>query len=125
MKIYIAGKISGDKNYKRKFKRAEKFLRSHGHSVMNPAWVVPSDDFCWTDYMKVSEAMQEVCDITVLLPDWFMSKGAREEYRRARDRLRHPIYELLFGTYLKPVYENDLEKLYPPISEYIQEKPEK
>lgn len=37
MKIYIAGMITGDKNYKSKFKRAEKLLRSLGHSVMNPA----------------------------------------------------------------------------------------
>ena len=54
MKIYIAGKISGDKNYKQKFRKAEKFLRKLGHSVMNPAWIVPSDEFRWEDYMQIS-----------------------------------------------------------------------
>ena len=37
MKIYIAGKITGDKNYKEKFDTVEKLLASKGHSVMNPA----------------------------------------------------------------------------------------
>ena len=62
MKIYIAGKITGDKNYKTKFKRAEKLLRSLGHSVMNPAWIAPSDDFTWTDYMQISGMMLARCN---------------------------------------------------------------
>ena len=33
MKIYIAGKITGDKNYKEKFDTVEKLLASKGHSV--------------------------------------------------------------------------------------------
>ena len=37
MKIYIAGKITGDKNYKEKFDAVEKLLASQGYSVMNPA----------------------------------------------------------------------------------------
>ena len=37
MKIYIAGKITGDPNYREKFEKAEKFLAGQGHSVMNPA----------------------------------------------------------------------------------------
>lgn len=82
MKIYIAGKITGDKHYKRKFKRAEKFLRSLGCSVMNPAWIVPSREFSYEDYMKVSGAMQEVCNGVYFLLDWTKSLGSQREMER-------------------------------------------
>ena len=127
MKIYIAGKITGDKHYKRKFKRAEKLLRSLGCSVMNPAWICASPEFDWKDYMKVSEAMQKVCEATVLLPDWYESRGAREEYRRARNKLKHHIFEIhccgenLFSRSI----DIDLEKTVPPLEEFIHAKPEK
>ncbi len=82
MKIYIAGKITGDKHYKRKFKRAEKLLRSLGCSVMNPAWIVPSREFSYEDYMKVSGAMQEVCNGVYFLLDWTKSLGSQREMER-------------------------------------------
>ena len=82
MKIYIAGKITGDKNYKSKFKRAEKLLRSLGHSVMNPAWIAPSDDFTWTDYMQISGMMQARCNAVYFLKDWKESEGAKIEFKR-------------------------------------------
>ena len=61
MKIYIAGKITGDKNYKKKFAKAERILRKKGHSVMNPAQLIVYKDFTWFDYMMVSGAMQRRC----------------------------------------------------------------
>lgn len=36
MKIYISGKITGDKRYKAKFREAEKKLTAAGHIVLNP-----------------------------------------------------------------------------------------
>lgn len=86
MKIYIAGKITGDKHYKKKFARAEKALRRLGHSVMNPAWIGASADFSWDDYMQVSAAMMDVCDAMLCLPDAEQSKGARIEYEKAYER---------------------------------------
>ena len=83
MKIYIAGKITGDRNYRRKFKRAEKLLRKLGHSVMNPAWIVPSKEFSYEDYMVVSGGMQRACDAVFFLSDWQTSPGARREMDRA------------------------------------------
>ena len=83
MKIYIAGKISGDKNYKKKFKKAERALKKKGHSVMNPAWLVEYKAFSWIDYMIVSEAMQRRCEAVYFLPDWSQSKGAIIELKRA------------------------------------------
>jgi hypothetical protein len=85
MKIYIAGKITGEpeQEYKAKFRKAEQELRDMGHSVMNPAWICSSPEFDWNDYMKVSGAMLDVCDGVLFLKDWLQSKGAKEEMGRA------------------------------------------
>lgn len=37
MKVYIAGKITGDPNYREKFQQAADELKGGGHVVMNPA----------------------------------------------------------------------------------------
>ncbi len=83
MKVYIAGKISGDRNYKKKFAKTEKILRKKGYSVMNPAQLVVYTDFTWFDYMLVSGAMQRRCEAVYFLPDWSQSKGAIIELKRA------------------------------------------
>lgn len=94
MRIYIAGKISGEKNYKKKFKKAERALKKKGHSVMNPAWLVEYKAFSWTDYMIVSEAMQRRCEAVLFLPDWKQSNGARIEHNRAKDEGQKIFYSL-------------------------------
>ena len=94
MKIYIAGKISGDKKYKKKFAAAEKALCKKGHSVMNPAWLVEYKEFSWIDYMSVSGAMQKCCDAVLFLPDWKESNGARFEHKRALSIGQRVFYSL-------------------------------
>lgn len=91
MKIYIAGKITGDPNYREKFTEVAEELRQRGDSVMNPACLSEDKEFSWDDYMAVASAMQQVCDATVLLPDWQDSKGARIELKTA-ENLGHKIY---------------------------------
>ena len=91
MKIYIAGKITGDPNYREKFEKVASSLRGHGFSVMNPACLSEDKEFCWDDYMAITAAMQERCEATVLLPDWQDSKGARIELHTA-EQLGHKIY---------------------------------
>lgn len=85
MRIYIAGKITGDRHYKRKFRKAEKALAKKGHGVMNPAALGNYPEFSWEDYMKTSGAMQEVCEAVCFLDDWNESKGALREYGRANE----------------------------------------
>lgn len=48
MKIYISGKITGDRRYKAKFREVEKKLAAAGHIVLNPAreWVDNIVAFC-------------------------------------------------------------------------------
>lgn len=91
MKFYIAGKITGDPDYKRKFDEAEKALARIGHSVMNPAKLGSYPEFTWEDYMFITKAMQFKCNAVLLLSDWCDSRGAMMEFNTAH-QLNQAIY---------------------------------
>lgn len=78
MKIYIAGKITGDPNYKDKFRRAKEILEAQGHIVLNPAML--PEGMTRDEYMHICIPMLEVSDQAVFIPDYFESEGARLEY---------------------------------------------
>ncbi len=80
-KVYIAGKITGQDNFKEIFKNAEKRFIEQGFLVMNPA-ELPSG-FDYEDYMKVCFAMIDVCDGVHFLDNWQDSEGAKREYNYA------------------------------------------
>lgn len=78
MKIYIAGKITGDLNYKEKFAAAERHLKeTTGATVISPA-VLPGT-MKKADYMRIRLAMMDSADLVVFLPDWEDSPGASLE----------------------------------------------
>ena len=77
MKVYIAGKITGDPGYRDKFAAAEIQLGWQGHTVLNPA-ELPSG-MSREDYMRICFAMIDVADAVVFLPDAAESAGARLE----------------------------------------------
>ena len=52
MKIYIAGKITGDRKYRAKLREAAKTLEALGHVVLNPATL--------PDYQESAGAMVEM-----------------------------------------------------------------
>lgn len=78
MKIYIAGKIAGDRRYRAKFREAAKSLEALGHVVLNPA-ILP-DGLKQADYMRICMAMLDTADLAVFLPDYQESKGAMVEW---------------------------------------------
>jgi len=78
VKIYISGKITGDRRYKTKFKEAERKLAATGHIVINPA-VLPLG-LSEADYMRIDFAMMEAADVVLFLPDYQDSKGAMLEW---------------------------------------------
>ena len=82
MKVYIAGKITGDWQYREKFESAAELLRREGHVVLNPA-VLP-DGMSDADYMRICFSMIDVADRVVLLPDYKDSPGARLEKEYCR-----------------------------------------
>ena len=78
MKIYIAGKITGDRKYRAKFREAAKSMEALGHVVLNPA-ILPAG-LGERDYMRITLAMLEASDLAVFLPDYRESKGAVIEW---------------------------------------------
>lgn len=78
MKIYIAGKITGDPYYKAKFARAATDIADAGHTPINPA--MQPEGMSNADYMRVSFAQLDSADAVAFLPDWEFSKGARIEH---------------------------------------------
>lgn len=80
MKIYIAGAITGDPDYKQKFKSAEKDLRLRGHDVVSPIYHSGPK---YKDYLIQGLAALSGCDAIYLLPDYTISPGAQLELRLA------------------------------------------
>lgn len=78
MKVYLAGKITGDQNYREKFAAAAKKLEERaGVTVISPA--VTPEGLKKADYMRICFAMLESADTAVFLPDWEDSPGAQLE----------------------------------------------
>lgn len=78
MKVYIAGKITGDSEYKKKFQIAQNDFENHGHIVLNPATL--PDGMTTSDYMRICFSMMECADVVAFLPDFRQSKGAMLEW---------------------------------------------
>ena len=77
-KAYLAGKITGDRKYRTKFREAAKVLEAAGYVVLNPA-ILP-DGLTEEDYMQIAMAMLSAADLAVFLPDYRDSKGAMVEW---------------------------------------------
>ena len=75
-KIYIAGKITGNKKYKEIFAQAERAY-SKKYIVLNPATL--PEGMSAADYMRICFAMIDAADLIVFLPGWRTSPGARLE----------------------------------------------
>lgn len=68
MKVYLAGKITGDPNYREKFAAAAKKLEERaGVTVISPA--VTPEGLKKADYMRICFAMLESADTAAFLPD--------------------------------------------------------
>ena len=78
MKIYLAGKISGDPGYREKFLRYEEQLQGEGHIVLNPASL--PEGMKNEEYARICGAMMSVSDCVAFIPDWEESHGAQVEY---------------------------------------------
>lgn len=91
MKIYIAGKITDNPDYKQHFAEAEKRLTEAGHTAMNPTCLPLGFDY--EDYMRICFAMIDVCDAVYMLNNWEDSPGAIREYEYAKGKGKEIMFE--------------------------------
>lgn len=91
MIVYIAGKMNGlpDKG-RETFAKAEEYLKSYGHIVLNPACL--PDGMKPHQYMPICLAMLEQADAVCLLEGWEYSKGAILEKLYANYQFKKIFY---------------------------------
>lgn len=82
MKIYIAGKITGDPEYRKKFACAARQVEALGHIALNPAEL--PEGMTPEEYMRICFAMLDVADELWYLADAAKSAGARVEMQYCR-----------------------------------------
>ena len=84
-KVYISGSITKDPDYREHFRAAEEKLRNLGMKVFNPAKFEADPDKTWEDYMKRDIAELTRCRAIYLLKGWKKSRGAKIEYKIAKE----------------------------------------
>lgn len=103
MKVYVAGKVSGEDRDKCRYKFGYNStkLREQGHKVINPFAMF--DDmrggFSKEDEMTICFAAITVCDAVYMLADWHESEGAKAEHKFALDHGKKIIYQAAEGLY--------------------------
>ena len=85
---YISGAISSDPHYLEKFADAETVLLGCGFDVLNPTCVPAL--LSYSQHMQIDKIFVSACDVIVLLPDWKISDGAKEELELGR-RLKKEV----------------------------------
>ena len=89
MRVYIAGPMTGYKNFNREaFHKAEEKLKQKGCTVLNPA-VLP-DGLTQAQYMDICTAMLRCVDTIYMLKGWHRSAGAKAELALAA-KLGHEV----------------------------------
>ena len=80
--IYIAGPITGIRNYRDRFRRAEMDLEEDKFTPLNPAML--PEGMRPEQYMRICLAMVDSADALILLPGWQNSRDAVIEAKYAR-----------------------------------------
>ena len=93
--IYISGKITGTDDYLQRFEAAENHLNNMNIlDIVNPAKVnsyLP--ELSYSQYIKMSLCMLEMCDTIYMLKNWENSVGAKLEWEFAKANNYKIMYE--------------------------------
>lgn len=79
MKIYISGAITNNPNYREQFEKAEMWLKSKGHEVVNPA-SIDNLPLSYSEHLLLDFRLIEFCDCVYFIDGWQKSKGAVAEH---------------------------------------------
>ena len=105
MKVYIAGKITGNDHYREEFAAAEEKLRALGYIPINPA-ILP-EGLDGRDYMRICLAMLDSADAIALLPTWAHSGGAKIELALAEYTGKQVIHTWMIPEVLNREKEDE------------------
>lgn len=90
-KIYIAGPITNNPNFKKQFDRVERELTRLGYIVLNPS-ILPKG-LTQEEYMRICIPMLNVCDTIYMLKGWEESVEANIEHALAKQANKVIMYE--------------------------------
>jgi hypothetical protein len=94
MTVYLSGKITGDKHFKKKFLKAKVKLVKNGYDVINPCDISCYADFLsYEQFLHIDYALIDCCDCIYMLKDWKDSNGARLELNYAKCKGKEILYE--------------------------------
>ena len=102
--IYIAGPITGTRDYIERFKNAENFLKEANFIPVNPTIVsepMVAAGCEYEEFMSVTSELLKVCGAILMLDDWESSKGAQRELLYALENDYEVFCENTFKTLLK------------------------
>ena len=87
MTFYISGPITGIEDYKTNFKKAQEYLESERHDVINPAnldRIIPQiHKVSVTNILDIDINLLACADAIALLPGWNHSAGCKTELKYA------------------------------------------
>lgn len=94
MRIYIAGKITGNPGAKQRFQELENSLLRGGHEPINPykiGEIYPNLNH--EEIMHLCFAAIDICDAVLLQDNWKESPGACQEYGYSLAKGKEVIFE--------------------------------